>query len=95
MYSYPPEFMAALASLGLAPTPATPPALVREALNDLYRFELRALRARLITGEFERSTYLELVIGLRKKYWLLTLQLPAWERICRNLPPEPSEPPSS
>jgi hypothetical protein len=81
-FSYPPEFMESLGSLGLAPTAETTPVTVRDALNDLYRYELRALRDRLRQGEFERSSYLERVVALRKKYWLLTLPLDAWNRIC-------------
>ena len=84
MFSYPEEFLDSLLSLGIAPTPATPPSQVRGALNDLYRYELRAMRDRLRMGEFEKSAYLEKVVALRKKYWLLTLPLDAWERICRG-----------
>jgi hypothetical protein len=40
------------------------------------------MRDRLRAGEFEKSQYLEMVVALRKKYWLLTLPLPAWEKIC-------------
>jgi hypothetical protein len=87
VYDYPPEFLESLASFGLAPTPATPPALVREALGDLYRHELRRLRTRLIAGDVPRNDYQAHIIALRKRYWLLTLQLPAWERICAGLPP--------
>jgi hypothetical protein len=82
MWSYPPEFLESLAGLGLAPTSATPPALVRDALNDLYRYELRTARDRLRAGATEKSQYLDLVIALRKKYWLLSLTVPAWEKIC-------------
>jgi hypothetical protein len=81
VFVYPAEFLESLAGLGLAPSARTPPAMVRAALNDLYRYELRALRARLIAGDFERSSYLDRVVALRKTYWLLTLQLPAWEAI--------------
>lgn len=84
-FTYPPEFLESLAGLGLAPTPATPPAIVRGALNDLYRHELRVLRGRLVDGEFERSSYLDRVVNLRRKYWLLSLPLPAWERVCRRV----------
>jgi hypothetical protein len=84
VFVYPPEFLESLAGLGLAPTSETPPSLVRGALNDLYRYELRTARDRLRAGAFEKSTYLDLVVALRKKYWLLTLPLAAWEKICRE-----------
>ena len=81
-WKYPPEFLDALGSAGLRPTPATPPALAREYLNDLYRFELRRLRDRHRAGEIARVDYIDHVIALRKKYWLLALSAKAWERIC-------------
>jgi hypothetical protein len=56
--------------------------VVRDALNDLYRFELRRMRDRLRAGEMEKPEYLDRVVALRKKYWPLTLPLWAWERIC-------------
>jgi hypothetical protein len=83
-WAYPDEFRQTLGDLGLAPTPATPPAIVRDALNDLYRYELRRMRDRLIAGDFEKAEYLERVVALRKKYWPLTLPLGAWEKICKN-----------
>ena len=79
---YPPEFLDALAGFGLAPTAGTPPALLRDALNDLYRFELRRLRDSLRSGRVEKAKYHDAVIAIRKRYWLLTLSLPAWEKIC-------------
>jgi hypothetical protein len=82
VFVYPPEFLESLAGLGLAPTSETRPSLVRGALNDLYRYELRTARDRLRAGAFEKSTYLDLVVALRKKYWLLTLPMPAWDKIC-------------
>ncbi len=81
-WRYPPEFLAALGGLGLAPGTTTPPALVRDALNDLYRYELRRMRDRLRAGEIARLDYLDRVIALRRKYWPLTLTPDAWERIC-------------
>jgi hypothetical protein len=80
--SYPPEFLESLAGFGLAPTASTPPALVRDAVNDLYRYQLRALRDELRAGRVEAGSYHGLVIALRKRYWVLTLPLVAWERIC-------------
>jgi hypothetical protein len=81
---YPPELLAALASLGLAPNEQTPPAFARETVDELYKYELRRLRNRLRAGEVDRSDYLARVIALRKKYWVLTLPLPAWEKICAS-----------
>jgi hypothetical protein len=86
---YPPELLAGLAALGLAPTERTPPAFVREAADELYKYELRRLRDRLRRGEVERSSYLDRVIGLRKKYWVLTLPLAAWEEICASAASRP------
>jgi len=81
-WTYPSEFLDALATLGLAPTAATPPAIVRDALNDLYRYELRRMRDQLRLGRIPKAAYLDLVVALRKKYWPLTFSLEAWERIC-------------
>jgi len=83
-WTYPDELRSALVGLGLAPTSRTPPALVRDALNDLYRYELRRMRDRLRAGEIEKASYIDRVIALRKHYWPLTLPLPAWEEICQE-----------
>ena len=79
---YPSEFIDALAGFGLAPTASTAPALVRDAVNDLYRYELRRLRDGLRSGRVEKVGYHDAVVAIRKRYWLLTLALPAWEKIC-------------
>jgi hypothetical protein len=82
LWTYPAELREALAGLGLAPTDRIPPAVVRDAANDLYRYELRRLRDRYRAGEMTRSSFLDRVVWLRKKYWVLTLPLSAWVRIC-------------
>ena len=84
MWTYPPELLTGLEPLGLAPTERTPPALARDAVDDLYKYELRRLRDRLRVGEVDRPDFLAHVIALRKKYWVLTLPLPAWEKICAS-----------
>jgi hypothetical protein len=81
-WQYPRELGDALALFGLAPRPSTPPSVVRDQLNDLYRFELRRMRDRLRAGAIPKPDYLERVVALRKHYWPLTLPLLAWERIC-------------
>jgi hypothetical protein len=82
LWTYPPDFVEALLPFGLSPRATTPPALVRDALNDLYRYELRRMRDRLRAGDIEKSAYLDLVVATRKRYWPLTLPLWAWEKIC-------------
>jgi hypothetical protein len=79
-FEYAPEALAILAEHGLQPGPATPPRLVRAALNDLYRYEIRRLKRRLLAGEFTRERYPELVIELRKQYWLLSVPVDRWVR---------------
>lgn len=81
-WTYPPELAARLADFGLAPKARTPPRLVRDQLSDLYRFEIRRLRSRLLAGEFPKSDYTTHVIALRKKYWPLALTPEQWEKIC-------------
>ena len=68
-WSYPPELLEALLTFGLRPASTTPPSLVRDALNDLYRFEIRRLRQRMVDGKVEKARYSDEVVTLRKKYW--------------------------
>jgi hypothetical protein len=79
-YEYAPEALEVLAGHGLRPGPDTPPAAVREALSDLYRYEIRRLRRRLLAGEVPRAEYSDHVIGLRKQYWLLSIPVERWTR---------------
>lgn len=83
-WSYPPELLDVLAAFGLRPSATTPPSLVRAALNDLYRFEIRRLRQRMVDGKVEKARYSDQVVTLRKKYWPLSLQPDQWDRICRR-----------
>ena len=81
-WTYPVELRDALLGFGLAPQPDTPPASVREHLSDLYRYEIRALRERLMAGEFPKHEYSDRVVALRKKYWPLSFTPEQWEKIC-------------
>ena len=77
-YHYRPMVLKALAAHGVRPTPETRPALVHEFVSDLYRFELRRLRARQVRGEIPKEDYSRHVIALRKQYLLVSLPLPHW-----------------
>lgn len=79
-YEYAPEALEVLAGHGLQPGPRTPPAVVRDALNDLYRYEIRRLRRRLRAGEIPMDRYTEHVMTLRKQYWLLSIPPERWVR---------------
>jgi N-carbamoylputrescine amidase len=83
LWSYPDDLVAGLERLGVRPTAATPPSLVREFVNDLYRWELRRLRDELRAGRVEKASYHARVVALRRQYWVLTLPPKAWGEICR------------
>jgi hypothetical protein len=68
--------LARLETHGIRPRPTTPPELVRAFVNDLYRYEIRRLRDRLLRREFPKSTYLDRVVTLRNKYSVLALRAP-------------------
>jgi hypothetical protein len=67
-----------LSEFGIIPDEKTAPALAREFLNDLYLYEIRRLRDRLLTGEFPQPEYAGRVLQLRQKYPLLSLPLTEW-----------------
>jgi hypothetical protein len=77
-YAYAPDILESLARHGLLPTETTAPERVRDALSDLYRYEIRRLRARLLDGHIPKADYINHVIALRKRYWLLSLPVQVW-----------------
>ena len=91
-YDYAPEALEVLAGHGLCPGPDTPPTVVREALSDLYRYEIRRLKQRLLQGEFPKADYIDRVIDLRKKYWLLSIPHERWCRLDGPITRSPDRP---
>jgi hypothetical protein len=77
-YAYRPEVLDELARHGLRPRPDTGPEILREQVDDLYRFEIRALRDRCVAGEFPRRDLAGHVRELRKRYMLLSLPVAHW-----------------
>ncbi len=59
---------------GVKPLPHTRPELVREYVRDLYKFEIRRLRDRLLDGAFPKAEYAARVDALRQQYPVLSLQ---------------------
>jgi hypothetical protein len=85
VYEYAPEALEVLAGHGLRPGPGTRPAIVRGALSDLYRFEIRRLKARLLAGQVPKDRYIDYVIELRRQYWLLSIPVERWTRTHEGL----------
>ncbi len=77
-YRYRPEVLAQLEVHGVVPRDDTPPERVREFVNDLYRYELRRLRDRLLRREFPKSQYFELVVEMRQRYAVLSRRILEW-----------------
>lgn len=77
-YRFRQDVLAALLEHGIRPTPETPPELVHEFLSDLYRYELRRLRARLVRGEIPKAGYYDRVVALRRQYPLVSLKPREW-----------------
>ena len=77
-YHYKNEILEQLARHGFTPGPATAPEMLRVALRDLYKYEIRRLRGDLLAGRIAKTTYAPLVDQLRRRYWLLSLPMPLW-----------------
>jgi hypothetical protein len=77
-YQYRPDVLAQLWGHGVQPRETTPPDLVRGFVNDLYRYELRKLRDRLLVGDVARTAYYDLVVQTRNRYRVLSLKSPQW-----------------
>jgi hypothetical protein len=77
-YHYRPEVLAQLLEHGVRPTATTPPQLVYDFVNDLYRYELRRLRDTLVRGAIPKVGYYDRVVQLRVKYPLVSLKPSGW-----------------
>ncbi len=77
-HRYKREVLDQLAVHGVRPTLVTPPDLVHEFLNALYRYELRRLRDRLLRREIAKSDYFDRVVEVRRRYPLLSLRVWQW-----------------
>jgi hypothetical protein len=77
-YQYRPDVLVELWRHGVQPLETTPPELVRGYVNDLYRYELRKLRDRLLVGEIPRAAYYDVVVQTRNRYRVLALKARHW-----------------
>jgi hypothetical protein len=78
VYVYQERVLNELARHGLRPLPATPPQQLRDAVRDLYKYEIRRLRSELLAHRFRKQDYAGRVVELRKRYWLLSVPTQLW-----------------
>lgn len=67
-----------LARHGIIPNDDTPPQLIHDFVNDLYLFEIRALRKQMRAGLIPKDDYAKRVDELRKRYPVLSLPVGYW-----------------
>jgi hypothetical protein len=77
-YTYEARILDALAGHGLVPRPETSPQQLRDAVRDLYRYEIKRLRLSLLAGQIAKRDYANHVVALRQKYPLLSVPLELW-----------------
>ena len=77
-YTYRPRVLEELARHGLRPLPETDPQQLRDAVRDLYKYEIKRLRAELLAGKFPKNEYADRVVALRQRYSLLSFPVELW-----------------
>ena len=77
-YTYHPTILEELARHGLKPRPSTSPGQLRDAVRDLYKYEIKRLRGELLAGRFPRTEYAGRVIELRRRYRVLSVPIHLW-----------------
>ncbi len=77
-YRYRADVLDQLERHGVRPTSSTKPELVHEFVSDLYRYELRRLRDRLVRREIPKEGYFDRVVALRRQYPLVSLKPQDW-----------------
>jgi hypothetical protein len=78
VFTYRADILDALLNHGVRPASHTRPELVREFVGDLYRYEIRRLRARFLRKEFPKAEYYGRVVDLRNKYKVLSMRAHEW-----------------
>jgi len=77
-YRYRAEVLEGLARHGLLPAPHTPPGDLRDAVRELYKYEIRRLRDERLAGRIPKPEYAGRVVALRRRYWLLSVPIERW-----------------
>jgi len=74
-----PRVLEELGRHGLRPGPSTTARQLRDAVRDLYLYEIRRLRGELLAGRIRKPDYAGRVVELRQRYPLLSLPIDLWE----------------
>ncbi|MGH9824974.1 MAG: hypothetical protein ACREDR_17225 [Blastocatellia bacterium] len=77
-YRYRTSVLDQLAGHGIIPGDDTSPDFIHDFVNDLYVYEIRALKQRMISGLIAKSDYAKAVAALRDRYPILSLPLAYW-----------------
>ena len=77
-YVYQEQILDELARHGLRPLPSSAPDRLRDAVRDLYKYEIRRLRDAYLDGQFPKPEFAGRVVELRKRYWLLSIPTELW-----------------
>ncbi len=77
-FRYRADVLAELIRHGVRPTERTRPELAHEFVSDLYRWELRALRDRLLRKEFPKLEYFDRVVEVRHRYRVIAMRPRDW-----------------
>jgi hypothetical protein len=77
-YVYRQEILEELARHGLRPRSSSTPGQLRDAVRDLYKYEIKRLRGELLAGRFPRSEYAGRVLDLRRQYRVLSVPVQLW-----------------
>ena len=77
-FAYRAEVLEQLWHHGVQPSARTRPEIVHDFVSDLYRYELRRLRERLLRREFAKPEYYDRVVQVRNRYRLLALKPSDW-----------------
>ena len=77
-YRYRADVLEQLSRHGIQPSPSTRPEVVHEFVSDLYRYELRRLRGRLLDKHFPKPEYYARVVAVRNRYRVIALKPHEW-----------------
>lgn len=77
-FTYRAEILEDLARHGLRPVASSSPQRLRDAVRDLYKFEIKKLRGAYLDGKFPKREFAGRVVELRKRYWLLSIPTALW-----------------